>query len=194
MRGTNRELNPPATAMATPIRECLLDSDNKPIFARVARVNAAIRDAFPDGCPVVIKHGKRKGQHCGHPIRCNAWGNVQCRVHTHATAAYAEPYSKVVFEVINDIEQNGDEFTARLQQQDEARRAEHEAQREKRKREMTVRFARREAEQRGVEFHTDAVKPRPDGKAPVGRTWSYLDGKWVDSSDRPTKRAKTGEA
>ena len=175
--------------MASLIRECLLDADNKPIPPRIKRVNTAIRDAFPDGCPVRIQGGKRKGQQCGRTMFCNAYGTIGCgRVRAHATDACEPPYASVVFSVINDIEKNGDESSARLEEQARERVA---AEEEKYRRDFVIRMAKQEAKRRDVEFvEKTEVHARPDGKAPTGKTWSYLDGAWISKK----RKAEEGGA
>ena len=174
--------------MASLIRECFLDADNKPISHRIKRVNAAIRDAFPDGCPVVIRAGERKGQQCGRTTYCSAYGTTRCGVRAHETDACEPPYASVVFSVINDIEKNGDESSARLEEQARERVA---AEEEKYRRDFVIRMAKQEAERRDVEFDEKSeVHARPDGKAPTGKTWSYLDGAWISKK----RKAEEGGA
>ena len=146
------------STMATPIRENCLDANDQP-NENAARVQAALD---VKGCMCINRPGGR----CAAPIVFDA--TIPCITCTknpkHSRAAYEKPYEKIVFDVINAIEE--EEF-----QQEEEQRKEKRVQLAKRK-------ADEEAGILGLEHYE--AHARPDGSAPEGKTWSFALGDWQD--------------
>ena len=159
--------------MATPIRENCLDANDQP-NENSRRVQAALD---VKGCMCINRPGGR----CKAPIVFDATiPSITCTTNPkHGRAAYDKPYAKIVFDVINAIEE--EEFQ------------QEEQERKKRRAKEDTRMANKEAEILGLEdYETHA---RPDGPAPDGQTWSFALGKWQDEDYlRSAKKAKYNDA
>ena len=92
--------------------------------------------------------------------RCHAKVKFDALTTTlHSRPAYDKLYAKCVFKVIGDIERED------TQQQEQAR------------------YAQRKAKEEAALLDTDGpttTHPRPEGRAPEGKTWSFALGCWQD--------------
>ena len=159
--------------MATPIRENCLDANDQP-NENSHRVQAALD---VKGCLCINRPGGR----CKASIVFDADScSITCTTNPkHGRAAYDKPYAKIVFGVINAIEE--EEF-----QQEEQERKKRMAKEDKR-------MADEEAIILGLEDYE--AHARPDGPAPDGKTWSFALGKWQDEDYlRSAKKAKYNDA
>ncbi len=88
--------------MATPIREALFDENDKVIPHVYDRIQTALNK---DGCPILIKSGKRKGEKCGQLIAFCALSPqcmvIRCRFHNREP--YEDPYGSIVFGVLDEL-------------------------------------------------------------------------------------------
>ena len=132
--------------MATPIREACLTAGDQ-LNENSGRVQAALDKK---GCMCVNRPGGR----CKAPVVFDATEPyITCTANPrHGRAAYDKPYDKIVFGVIDAIQE--EEF-----QQD-------------------TREANREATVLGLAEY--GVYTRPRGPAPDGKTWSFALGNWQD--------------
>ena len=157
--------------MATPIREVCLGADDQP-NENSDRVQAALDKK---GCMCVNRPGGR----CKAPVVFDATQPfITCAANPkHGRAAYDKPYDKIVFGVINAIEE--EEF----QQEEQQRKA--------RMAEEDTRMANKEADVLGLEEYE--VHARPDGPAPDGKTWSFALGDWQDEGYLKKMSAANGD-
>ena len=161
--------------MATPISECCLDEHDRP------NENAALVQAALDrkGCMCINRPGGR----CKADVVFDAVsGLITCTVNPkHTREAQNPPFGKIVFGVINAIEHD---IAAAEDEQIEQERQ---------------RFAKRKAAEEALALGLGPdydVHARPDGPAPDGKTWSFVQGVWVgeEAAVAPaTKRARTGQ-
>ena len=152
--------------MASIIRETCFDDNGKPIPAVYNRIQQAIDDAGIR-CTAKWKSGKNKGEVCGKRMRfIPTCFSVRCESSRHgAHYAYDEPFSKIVFRVINEIEQE------QFEEEDKKRKDAFIRQR-----------SLQEAKLLDITIPDDFCGiPRPDGRAPDGQTWSFLKGEWINT-------------
>ena len=144
--------------MATRILENCLDANDQP-NEKSSLVQAALD---VKGCMCINRPGGR----CKAPIVFDATiPSITCTTNPkHGRAAYDKPYAKIVFGVINAIEE--EEF-----QQEEQERKKRMAKEDKR-------MADEEAIILGLEDYE--AHARPNGPAPDGKTWSFALGDLQD--------------
>jgi hypothetical protein len=181
--------------MSTPIREsCLIpDPDNEDKFI-INSTGRAVIDAI-NGILLSLLHlaedsgclNLRENASCHLPVhwfRMEEYGDpyIGCCL-DHAEEAYHPAvYGQIVADTIHShipTEAEEEEEEA-IENYAEVKR---EARRTKEIAESAVRLAKEEADTLGMEFKDGrAGVVRPMGKAPDGKTWSYLFGHWNDDN------------
>lgn len=162
--------------MCSVIREVCLDEDNK-LNANVGRIQELLDAAFPNETVRFV------------PLRYSVVVGPTRKVYdvVEGTCPEGEKYRKATWDAINEVELREErERVERLTKDPDAVRAEQEvALREER--EMMERLTKERNESRAAQEAkalglTEAyeIHPRPEGAAPVGKTWAYTIGEWKD--------------
>ena len=138
--------------MCSVIREVCLDEDNK-LNANVGRIQELLDAAFPNETVRFV------------PLRYSVIVGPTRKVYdvvNPSTCEEGEKYRKATWDAINEVELREErEMVERLtKERNESRAAQ-------------------EAKALGL---TEAyeIHPRPEGAAPVGKTWAYTVGEWKD--------------